>query len=552
MVGRSFQQLCRLVLREPTRDLYCGFKLWRAQAAVDAYSRTRLEGWTFDAEVLAMARALGYRLCETGIVWTDREGSRVRMARILVPVVRELVRRPAARPQRSGPAAAGDPCRRAGPDRERRRRERAVSASAEAPAAPLSTQPPNRTAPGFARLDRFEAVVLAALLALALAPLAGLLVRVWTQGGVVTGGDGFLVADPLQYLTWLREAGEHVAVANLYDLEDGPRSFVHPGVVISGLLHQLGLGVVAAYMVWKPVAVLALFAGALALCRRFLTRPGDRVLALVLALFFASPVAALVGWAGIGGEETKFDLDFISGELWAGTYLWGYLFTAIAVGLMPLGLLAYERGRGRRHPAAARPRSRLWPHRRLAPALAGSHAHRRARGSRAVQRASRALRRRRCGATSSCRSQRPPPRSSTTGCCRAATASWELAGVVNDFPRWPWWVTLLGLLPLAVPAAFAYRLPAPDFASVALRIWPLAGLAIFYQPAGTFPFHAFQGLSLPLAVLGRARPARPGSANGASPSVGPSRRCSSCAWWGWHTAQTSCGRRSTSGASPSS
>ena len=115
MVGRSFQQLCRLVLREPTRDLYCGFKLWRAQAAVDAYSRTRIEGWTFDAEVLAMARALGYRLCETGIVWTDREGSRVRMARILVPVVRELVaarrhvRTEAARPRRAGPAGEPDP-----------------------------------------------------------------------------------------------------------------------------------------------------------------------------------------------------------------------------------------------------------------------------------------------------------------------------------------------------------------------------------------------------------------------------------------------------------
>lgn len=91
IAGRGFQQLCRLVLREPTSDLFCGFKLWRAEAAVAAYSRTRLEGWTFDAEVLAMARALGYRIRETGIVWTDREGSRVRMGHVLVPVVRELL-----------------------------------------------------------------------------------------------------------------------------------------------------------------------------------------------------------------------------------------------------------------------------------------------------------------------------------------------------------------------------------------------------------------------------------------------------------------------------
>jgi hypothetical protein len=342
--------------------------------------------------------------------------------------------------------------------------------------------------------------VLAGLLALALAPLLGLLVRVWTQGGVVTGGDGFLVADPLQYLTWLREAGENVAVANLYDLEDGPSSFVHPGVLISGLLHQLGLGVVASYMVWKPVAVVALFAGALALCRRFLARSGDRGLAMALGLFFASPIAALVGWAGIGGNDVKFDFDFVSGELWTGTYLWGYLFTAVAVGVMPLGLLAYERGReggsaGRLALAAGcgllAAWLQPWQGATLILVLAGAEALSLRRG-RSVAGAVRDL---------------ALPLAATAAplvyyfVLSRTDASWELAGAVNDFPRWPWWVIVLGLLPLALPAAFAYRLPAPDFASLALRVWPLAGLVVFYQPAGTFPFHAFQGLSLPLAVL---------------------------------------------------
>jgi dolichyl-phosphate beta-glucosyltransferase len=92
IVGRSFVDLCRLVLREPTRDLFCGFKLWRAPAAEAAYGRTRLDGWTFDAETLAMARALGFRVREQGVVWSDRPGSRLSMARVLVPVVVELVR----------------------------------------------------------------------------------------------------------------------------------------------------------------------------------------------------------------------------------------------------------------------------------------------------------------------------------------------------------------------------------------------------------------------------------------------------------------------------
>jgi hypothetical protein len=58
-----------------------------------------------------MARALGYNICETGIVWTDREGSRVRMGHILVPVLRELVaaRRNVRREARRGRAAEDPP-----------------------------------------------------------------------------------------------------------------------------------------------------------------------------------------------------------------------------------------------------------------------------------------------------------------------------------------------------------------------------------------------------------------------------------------------------------
>lgn len=90
-VGRGFQQCCRLILWEPVRDLFCGFKLWRGAAAEDVFSRITLDGWTYDAEAISLARALGYRVRETGIAWSDREGSRLEMSRVLVPVVRELV-----------------------------------------------------------------------------------------------------------------------------------------------------------------------------------------------------------------------------------------------------------------------------------------------------------------------------------------------------------------------------------------------------------------------------------------------------------------------------
>ena len=345
-----------------------------------------------------------------------------------------------------------------------------------------------------------EVLVGVVLLALAFAPLVGLLIRVRTHGGVVTGGDGFLVADPLQYLTWLREASHTIAVENLYDLRGGPHSFVHPGVVAAGLVHLAGLGLVASYAVFKPVAVVALVAGAAAICRRFLERPSDQALALVLAVFFASPLAALVGWAGIGDQGTKYEFDFVSGELWSGTYLWGYVFTGIAVGLMPLALLAYERGRAggsRRWLAVCAGGGLLsawlqpWQGITLVLILVAAELVCVRRGHRLRDAVADLI--------------GPVVAVAVPLTYYLALSkldeSWTLAGQVNDFPRWPWYVTVLGLAPLALPALFAYRLPAPDWGAIALRVWPLAGLVVFYQPLGTFPFHAFQGLTIPLSVM---------------------------------------------------
>ena len=60
-----------------------------ATAAEHVFS-AGIDGWVFDAEALAVARALGYRITETGIVWNDRDGSRLSMTRVFGPVLREL------------------------------------------------------------------------------------------------------------------------------------------------------------------------------------------------------------------------------------------------------------------------------------------------------------------------------------------------------------------------------------------------------------------------------------------------------------------------------
>jgi hypothetical protein len=105
--------------------VFCGFKLFRAQAAEDVFSRVRIEGWAFDAEALALARALGYRVLPCGIAWSHRPGSRLSIPRIMVPVLRELfetrayVRQERARLRSTGGGADSGPSAASPPELDR-------------------------------------------------------------------------------------------------------------------------------------------------------------------------------------------------------------------------------------------------------------------------------------------------------------------------------------------------------------------------------------------------------------------------------------------------
>jgi dolichyl-phosphate beta-glucosyltransferase len=91
IVGVGFITLTRVVMGPLPRDVYCGFKLWRAEAAQQVFERVHLDGWAFDAEALAMARRLGYQMREVGIEWTNRPDSRLSIRDVVLPVTRELL-----------------------------------------------------------------------------------------------------------------------------------------------------------------------------------------------------------------------------------------------------------------------------------------------------------------------------------------------------------------------------------------------------------------------------------------------------------------------------
>ena len=349
-------------------------------------------------------------------------------------------------------------------------------------------------------LDRFELLVLIALGGLSLAVLAALL----TKGRALTGADGVLASDQLQYFTWIREASEHGLIGNRYDFAPDDRSFLHPGFLLSGALHALtGLSVPAAYLLWKPVAVALTFAGALVYARRLLPLRGPQRVALMLILFAVMPASALVAWTNWGGNPRQFTFDFISGEMWTGQYLWGYLMTAIAVFLMPFVLLGVERWRRERRTrqlvlSALGALVVCW----LQPWQGATLG--------LIVAATELIAWRREGGRPSAALVAVPGAAAVPGIYYWALSNWdpawELASESNAAGSqptwsWPWWAIALTLAPLAVPAALAYRARVRDWQEVAVRVWPFAALLVYLLPVGTFPYHSFQGLAIPLSIL---------------------------------------------------
>ena len=77
ITGRIYNLLIRSLVLPGLQDTQCGFKCFQASVAADIFPYQTLMGWSFDVEVLAIARQRGYSICEIGIPWYYNHGSKI-------------------------------------------------------------------------------------------------------------------------------------------------------------------------------------------------------------------------------------------------------------------------------------------------------------------------------------------------------------------------------------------------------------------------------------------------------------------------------------------
>ncbi len=90
--GRLINLIIRLLILPGLQDTQCGFKCFRAAVAEDLFRHQTLLGWSFDIELLYIARRRGYTIREVPIDWYYRQESKVNAFSDSINMVRDIFR----------------------------------------------------------------------------------------------------------------------------------------------------------------------------------------------------------------------------------------------------------------------------------------------------------------------------------------------------------------------------------------------------------------------------------------------------------------------------
>jgi len=80
-MGKVFNRIAQLWTFKGIHDSQCGFKCFRREAAHKLFSLQKLDGFSFDVEIVYLAQKLGFRLLELPVIWRNSAQSRVRVFR---------------------------------------------------------------------------------------------------------------------------------------------------------------------------------------------------------------------------------------------------------------------------------------------------------------------------------------------------------------------------------------------------------------------------------------------------------------------------------------
>jgi glycosyltransferase involved in cell wall biosynthesis len=90
--GRGINYIIQLLILPGLNDTQCGFKCLRAAVADELFKRQTLNGWSFDIELLYLARRRRYRVREIPIDWYYHPETKVSAVRDALRMIGDIFR----------------------------------------------------------------------------------------------------------------------------------------------------------------------------------------------------------------------------------------------------------------------------------------------------------------------------------------------------------------------------------------------------------------------------------------------------------------------------
>lgn len=91
-MGKTFNKIVQLLLFKGISDTQCGFKGFTAIAAEKIFSLARVDGFSFDVEILYLAKKMDMRIEQSPVEWYNDERSTVNPIKDSINMLMELVR----------------------------------------------------------------------------------------------------------------------------------------------------------------------------------------------------------------------------------------------------------------------------------------------------------------------------------------------------------------------------------------------------------------------------------------------------------------------------
>ena len=90
LLGDVFRRFAQKSLGLRVTDITCGLKAFEKQAALDVFSRSQINGWGYDAEIIFLSQKLGYNVKEVPVEWYHSFDSKVKVGSACVKTLFEI------------------------------------------------------------------------------------------------------------------------------------------------------------------------------------------------------------------------------------------------------------------------------------------------------------------------------------------------------------------------------------------------------------------------------------------------------------------------------